>query len=191
LLGEGTELRLDRVVPERTARALRRESGKSVKIASDEYRVNQQTLRTTGRITAESAALLDDVLLRSSRVPIDPRAYREGSRAMRVHIAIERSAGVRRAALAIHGPKCQVCGFSFSKTYGKIGAGFAEVHHLEPFKNVRSAKFVNPATDVVVLCANCHRMVHRRDPPLTPNELRASVELTRSATPKRRASAST
>ncbi len=63
---------------------------------------------------------------------------------MRLHIAIEQSPGVRRAALAIHGPKMPGVRLLVSKTYGKLGAGFAEVHHLEPFKNIRSAKFVNP-----------------------------------------------
>lgn len=180
LLGKGSELRLDRVVPQRTARELRRESGKPLKIADGEYSLDQQTLRATGRVTEESAALLDAVLLRSSAVAIDPRAYREGARKMRLHIAAERSAGVRSAALAIHGSECQVCGFSFAKVYGDLGASFAEVHHLVPFKNLSSARFVDPAKDVAVLCANCHRMVHRREPLLTPSELRSILEAGRS-----------
>ena len=33
---------------------------------------------------------------------------------------------------------------------------------------------VNPQTDMVVLCANCHRMIHRsRDGMLSPDELRS------------------
>jgi 5-methylcytosine-specific restriction protein A len=75
-------------------------------------------------------------------------------------------------ALTIHGTQCCVCRFSFADTYGELGAGFAEVHHLAPLGTARGAITVNPATDVVVLCANCHRMVHREDPPLTPAALR-------------------
>jgi hypothetical protein len=59
LIGRGTKLCLDRVVPEHIARALQRESGKRVKIALDEYRVNVHSLRRTGRITEDSAASLD------------------------------------------------------------------------------------------------------------------------------------
>jgi hypothetical protein len=62
LIGHGTVLSLDRVVPERTARALQRESGKCLKIMPDEYRVNVHSLRRTGRITEDSAALLDAIL---------------------------------------------------------------------------------------------------------------------------------
>ncbi len=62
LLGEGTRLRLDQVIPEAVARNLERESGKRLKFASDTYRVNVHSLRRTGRITEESAALLDAFL---------------------------------------------------------------------------------------------------------------------------------
>jgi hypothetical protein len=50
---------LDRLVPEEVARRLRRASGKPIKIATGNYSVDRQTLRTPGRITDESAALLD------------------------------------------------------------------------------------------------------------------------------------
>jgi hypothetical protein len=62
LIGSGTPLDLDRLVPEDVARRLRRASGKPVKIATGNYSVDRQTLRTPGRITDESAALLDSIL---------------------------------------------------------------------------------------------------------------------------------
>jgi hypothetical protein len=62
LIGEGTVLCLDRVVPEHIARALERGSGKRLKVAPDVYRVNVHSLRRTGRITADSAARLDTLL---------------------------------------------------------------------------------------------------------------------------------
>jgi hypothetical protein len=62
LLGRGAPLDLNREVPEPIARALERESGKRIKIAADVYRVDVNSLRTTGRITADSAALLDTLL---------------------------------------------------------------------------------------------------------------------------------
>jgi hypothetical protein len=62
LIGRGTPLDFDRVVPENIARRLRRASGKPIKIDTDRYRVDRQTLRTPGRLTEESAALLDNIL---------------------------------------------------------------------------------------------------------------------------------
>jgi hypothetical protein len=62
LIGSGTPLDLDRDVPEDIARRLRRASGKPIKIATGNYTVDRQTLRTPGRLTEESAALLDNIL---------------------------------------------------------------------------------------------------------------------------------
>ena len=52
------------------------------------------------------------------------------------------------------------CGFNFEEYYGEIGKGFIEVHHVVPLAKAGKTE-TNPETDVVVLCANCHRMVHR------------------------------
>src|SRR3954447_8354158 len=62
LIGTGTQLDLDRFIPEDIARAIERESGKRLKIAPDGYRVDANSLRTTRRITEDSAALLDSLL---------------------------------------------------------------------------------------------------------------------------------
>jgi hypothetical protein len=58
LIGKGTSLRLDRIVPEDIARRIRRDSGKPIKMALGRYMVDANSLRTTGRITEESALLL-------------------------------------------------------------------------------------------------------------------------------------
>jgi 5-methylcytosine-specific restriction enzyme A len=69
---------------------------------------------------------------------------------------------------------CEVCGFDFEKVYGGIGKGFAECHHLIPLSqlmNVTTTKL----SDLAILCANCHRMVHRARPPLSVEALRELV----------------
>ncbi len=178
LLGSGTRLDLDRVVPEGIVREIRRESGKPVKIDPQRYRIDPQSLRTTGRITAASAALLDHVLGELIHVELD-RTFEEGSKSERRHIATERSSSVRIAALAIQGTACRICDFSYAERYGSPGVGFAEVHHLKPLGALRKAVRVNPETDVIVVCANCHRMLHRTDPPLSPDQLRARLRPTK------------
>jgi hypothetical protein len=62
LIGAGTALSLDRVVPEEVARAIERESGKRLGVDPDRYVVSVHSLRATGRITDDSAALLDALL---------------------------------------------------------------------------------------------------------------------------------
>jgi hypothetical protein len=175
LIGVGTALSLDRLVPEPIARAIQRESGRRLKIDSDEYRVDANSLRTTGRITEESAALLERLLDAAVLVATGEPGVREGGRREKRRLAIERSTRLRARALAYHGTACNVCGFSFAATYGPLGDGFAEVHHVAPLGSLDGEMLVDPATDVVVLCANCHRMVHRNDPPLTPDEVRDAM----------------
>jgi predicted HNH restriction endonuclease len=163
-------------VPEEIARAIERESGKRIGIASDTYRVDSNSLRATGRITEDSAALFESLLDDTVVIRIDDaRGEREGERHERPHMIIERSSRLRARALAGHGTDCRVCGFSFGASYGALGDGFAEVHHLAPLGTLTGSVLVDPEADVVVLCANCHRMVHRRNPPLTPDELQAAM----------------
>ena len=64
-------------------------------------------------------------------------------------------------ALDIHGYNCMACKFNFESFYGEIGKHFIEVHHIIPLTEVGERE-TNPETDLIVLCANCHRMVHRR-----------------------------
>lgn len=75
----------------------------------------------------------------------------------------ERSPRLRAAALKIHGYLCQVCGFDFEETYGAWGRRFIEVHHVQPLgaAPVQGVE-VDPATDLAVVCSNCHRMIHRK-----------------------------
>jgi hypothetical protein len=59
---DGLPLRFDRIVPEADARAIVSERGTPLRIAPDEYRLDNQTLMRTRAITPESAAMLDRVL---------------------------------------------------------------------------------------------------------------------------------
>jgi 5-methylcytosine-specific restriction protein A len=73
----------------------------------------------------------------------------------------ERDPRNRKTAINYHGFKCKVCGFSFSGFYGTRGDGFIEIHHTKPLAN-SGRQEVNPKTDLLPVCANCHRMIHRR-----------------------------
>lgn len=73
-----------------------------------------------------------------------------------------RNAENRRKAIEHHGVKCAVCGFDFEKAYGELGKGFIEIHHLNPLGESDAEVLVNPETDLIPLCPNCHRMIHRK-----------------------------
>lgn len=62
----------------------------------------------------------------------------------------------------LQGYNCQVCGISFEEIYGEIGRGYIEAHHLRSLASIKGKKVAyDPKKDFAVLCANCHRMVHR------------------------------
>ena len=88
----------------------------------------------------------------------------------------ERDPRLRALAVAIHGTSCMVCGFNFGEFYGEWGRDYIEVHHVVPIAEIPESYETDPATDMVVLCSNCHRMIHRRrGSTLTPDELESNL----------------
>ena len=65
-------------------------------------------------------------------------------------------------AIAYHGTKCKICGFNFEEVYGTRGRGYIEIHHINPLSTISEETKINPATDLIPVCANCHRMIHRK-----------------------------
>ena len=114
----------------------------------------------------------------------DPEEFAEGRLLTRLHRTRERNAGaVRRKkerALAETGRlACEGCGFDFAAAYGELGAGFIECHHTVPVSSLRPGGGATRLRDLALLCANCHRMVHRSRPMMTVAELKAVVEASR------------
>lgn len=70
---------------------------------------------------------------------------------------------------------CEACGFSFGESYGPNGEHYIIAHHLEQLSNRRKATKTT-LDDIALLCANCHVIAHKEDPPLKIERLRALVE---------------
>lgn len=103
----------------------------------------------------------------------------EGARRLVSHLKRERNRALveakKSAVLKSHGNlSCEVCGFDFSITYGHLGEGFCEVHHLIPLP-ASSESVTTTLTDLAVLCSNCHRIIHRSEPMLSVAELSGVV----------------
>nr|WP_246408258.1 DUF3578 domain-containing protein [Microvirga lupini] len=97
------------------------------------------------------------------------------TRRYRFHRRIERNSSAARLAKKHHGTRCQCCDFDFNETYGAVGAGYIEAHHLRPISELEEGIAVtyDTAKDFAVLCSNCHRMIHRMEDPSDLNALRA------------------
>ena len=68
---------------------------------------------------------------------------------------------------------CDVCKFNFEDFYGEIGKGFIEIHHLKPIfvynENVKQS-VEEALRNVVPVCSNCHRIIHRKRSNVLPIE---------------------
>ena len=90
------------------------------------------------------------------------KKYYEGDVQKALVNKYERNPVARRECIEIFGYKCQVCGMDFEKKYGSIGQGYIHVHHIVPLSKIGKGYHVNPKTDLVPVCANCHAMLHRK-----------------------------
>jgi predicted HNH restriction endonuclease len=86
----------------------------------------------------------------------------EGKKITYYGVRYERCPKLRRQAIAIHGLRCKACDFDFEKAYGSHAKGFIHVHHVKPISEFDEDQVVDPATDLIPLCANCHAVVHRK-----------------------------
>lgn len=130
---------------------------------------------TTRRLWEESVASGDSPS--ASDVDLPAEAH-EGRVILTHHLRRERDPRLRarkiEAVLRSHGAlTCEVCEFDFGATYGDVGDGYIEVHHVVPLH--ATGETVTRLTDLALMCSNCLRMIHRRMPWLTPEELRARV----------------
>lgn len=87
---------------------------------------------------------------------------RDGGSYLYYSTKYERSPYLRKEAIDYHGCVCMACGFNFEEVYGDLGRDFIEVHHLVGFHDLAQDQIVDVRTDMVTLCSNCHRMVHRK-----------------------------
>ena len=60
---------------------------------------------------------------------------------------------------------------SFAEVYGDLGASYIEAHHRQPLSSLDEPRPPTSA-DFAMVCANCHRMLHRtREATMTVEEL--------------------
>ena len=78
------------------------------------------------------------------------------------HLIRERNKHLADKCKERDGYKCRVCDMTFEDVYGPLGRGFAEAHHRQALASLDPAIHTKPE-DLVTVCANCHRMLHRMD----------------------------
>lgn len=96
------------------------------------------------------------------------KEYVEGLRMSRERFFFSRNQKLVQDAKDYYGYTCQACKFNFKEKYGHLGEGYIECHHTDPLSERSESEWSKELTttveQVLVLCANCHRMIHRRKP---------------------------
>jgi predicted HNH restriction endonuclease len=114
--------------------------------------------------------------IRAPSDELDEMEFPEGKAIYRLHRTLERNSGIRdkvkqRARMSSEKIRCVICNFDFHETYGSVGEDFIECHHTIPVSELRT-EMKTKLSDVVMVCSNCHRMLHRRRPWLQVEELK-------------------
>lgn len=102
-----------------------------------------------------------------------PELYFEGA-TKKVSVNVyERNNKARQKCLDHYGYDCKVCGLNFEGVYGDIGKDFIHVHHVKPLSTIKSEYSLDPINDLKPVCPNCHAMLHKTQPPMEIDVLRA------------------
>ncbi len=106
----------------------------------------------------------------------DEETFPEGREKYRIHKSKERKQKLvalkkQKALSQDQNLPCNICGFSFKRQYGKIGDKFIEAHHILPLSQLREDTETK-LDDLILVCSNCHKMIHRRRPWLSVGEIK-------------------
>lgn len=101
----------------------------------------------------------------------------EGTLYVAERVERQRSTRLREAARGLlNDYVCSACGFDFEKSYGPLGRGFIELHHVRQLGEMGREGQKVRTTDLVPLCSNCHRMIHRCSSTLSVEDLRRRIQ---------------
>ncbi|MEQ1795400.1 MAG: HNH endonuclease [Nitrospira sp.] len=150
-------------------------------------------------LSQEQAELLYSLIEKVNTLPSridwfadEPNAYAysspssmEGAPKLVQHMIRERDrqlAAYKKASVAAGGLRlaCEACGVAFVDLDVDYGIAACEVHHAIPISD-RAAPTKTLLEDLHILCANCHRMIHRSDPMLSVKIMRVRLENVRKA----------
>lgn len=108
-------------------------------------------------------------------------SFIEGKKVLKQHLLRERNHYVKLNAIKkfkkLNSDKlfCEICGFDFYDMYGEIGKDFIEAHHSKPISEMKENEKTN-IEDIVLLCSNCHSMIHRKRPWLKKEDIKQLIK---------------
>ena len=150
-----------------------------IEIGIDQYEeINSSTLNTVKkRFESSKKGEARTSTTEEAFADIETIVRCEGNKKLVFTYQYERDPKLRAAAIKAFGYKCSACGIDFEKVYGQIGKQFIELHHIVP---VSDGCAENNYKNLLPLCPNCHRMIHRLYRELKPSEYSNAINLLKS-----------
>ena len=110
----------------------------------------------------------------------EDNVFPEGKIKFRLHLYRERNPKVIKKAKDNFIKKnkkiyCEICGFCYEDVYGDVGKGYIEGHHIKPVSEL-SEDEETKVEDIILICANCHKMIHRKRPWLSKDDIKSLIE---------------
>jgi len=135
-------------------------------------------------VPCETPSFLVEAATHPKRWTYSLEDFEEGRQVLKAHLARERSRELRAAKIREAGDvlRCEVCAFDFGAKYPGVGDGFIEVHHRTSLADRAPAGGTTKLEELALVCANCHRMLHRRES-TTIDSLRNTVLSSHEAAP--------
>ncbi|MGC5334765.1 HNH endonuclease [Micromonospora sp. DT62] len=150
------------------------------KLVREEFRANAVEMRALAARIREllRQEIVADLSVAANNPNVDEMSFREGGLALRAHFRRERDPKLRsrkiveaqRRGLAII---CEACGFDFEGVYGNRGRDYIKCHHQTPFHVTGETD--TRLRDLALISSNCHRLIHRRQPWLMVEALKALI----------------
>ncbi len=97
--------------------------------------------------------------------------YLEGGRRIAEGEMLRRNPLLVARAKAHYGLVCRACGFD-ARRFPGIGGRAVECHHIEPLSGRKTPRPTR-IEELMILCANCHRMIHDGRRTLSLRQLKA------------------
>lgn len=141
----------------------------------EEFSSDKEKLNEIANLIKKNFPLIPNMNVEQLKLDEDEE-FSEGKILTKLHKSRERnSKAVQKKKILVlekeNALRCEICGFDFNEVYGDLGFGFAECHHTKPVSQLQSNESVK-ISDLSILCANCHRMIHRTKPMFTIFEMK-------------------
>lgn len=148
--------------------------GKLEKVIWEEFSANRSMLEVVASKIRQAVKV--GAFAAVGETSEEDELFPEGKVLFRLHRYRERNCKVVKAlkkkAMEKNELRCSICSFDFYQTYGELGRGFIECHHTVPISDYQFEGSKTNMSDLILVCSNCHRMLHRKRPWINKNEIR-------------------